>query len=235
MSYLHQFQVKRLCSNSHSQFQFKELYLQDPLQMCQSITNILNNSKKFNRILNCLYYVHAMMASDTKMLKIPESGSTEEVAFESTPYKILNSYLATSMMETFLQAYITYLKARSITNFTIIHGIHHPLVDLCKEFINLANLNYSQLDIASCFNLLVLDIQYIYPIVGHHYIRLVQGFAYLNRDAMRQAFNTLSEIQNSINAMQQMLALGRQLSYTSVDLVKIPNILSKLEGLLGSG
>ena len=221
-----------MCSNSHSQFQFKEMYLQDPLQMCQSITNILNNSKKYDRVLNCLYYVHSMMTGDTKLLKIPESGSTDEVAFECMPYKILSSYLSSSMTDTFIQSYITYLKARASTNFTLIHGIHHPLVDLCKQFISLAALNYSQLDVASCFNLLVLDIQYIYPIIGHHYIRLVQGFAYLNRDAMRQAFNTLTEIQDSINAMQQMMALARQLSYTNVELAKIPNILNKLQTLL---
>ena len=232
MSYLHQYQTKRMCSNSHSQFQFKEMYLQDPLQMCQSITNILNNSKKYDRVLNCLYYVHSMMTGDTKLLKIPESGSTDEVAFECMPYKILSSYLSSSMTDTFIQSYITYLKARASTNFTLIHGIHHPLVDLCKQFISLAALNYSQLDVASCFNLLVLDIQYIYPIIGHHYIRLVQGFAYLNRDAMRQAFNTLTEIQDSINAMQQMMALARQLSYTNVELAKIPNILNKLQTLL---
>eukprot|EP00835_Amoeboradix_gromovi_P006578 NODE_802_length_4111_cov_0.316301.p3 type:complete len:246 gc:universal NODE_802_length_4111_cov_0.316301:123-860(+) len=232
MSYLHQLQVKRICSNSHSQFNFKDLYMDDPLQMCQSITNILNNSKKHERILNCLYYIHAMMTSDTKLLHIPESGSTDEIAFESTPFKILNSYLSSSMMDSFIQPYITYLKTRSTTNFTLIHGIHHPLVDLCKQFISLAALNYSQLNVTSCFNLLILDIQYIYPIIGHHYIRLVQGFAYLNREAMRQAYNTLVEIQDSINAMQQMMALARQLSHTSVELSKIPNILDKLQKLL---
>eukprot|EP00834_Sanchytrium_tribonematis_P000332 NODE_6_length_70510_cov_1.054395.p37 type:complete len:235 gc:universal NODE_6_length_70510_cov_1.054395:4100-3396(-) len=234
MSYIHQYQVKRLCSNSYSQFQFKELYLQDPLQMCQSITNILNNSKKYERILNCLFYIHSMMISDSKLLKIPESGSTEEIAFQCMQYKVLSSYIASSLMDSFIQAYIQYLKLRSVTNFTLIHGIHHPIIDLCKQFIQLSALNYSQLDVASCFNLLILDIQYLYPIIGHHYIRLVQGFAYLNREAMRQAFNTLSEIQDSINAMQQMMNLARQLSYTSVELAKIPNILDKLQSLLGS-
>ena len=175
-----------------------------------------------------------MMTSETKLLRIPESGSTDEVAFECMPYKILNSYLSSSMMDPFLQPYITYLKARCTTNFTLIHGIHHPIIDLCKQFISLSNLNYSQLEVTSCFNLLILDIQYIYPIIGHHYIRLVQGFAYLNRDAMRQAFNTLTEIQESINSMQQMMGLARQLSYTTVELAKMPNILGKLEKLLAA-
>ena len=75
-------------------------------------------------------------------------------------------------------------------------------------------------------------IQYLYPVLGQHYIRLVQGFPFLAGDAMRQGFNTLEDIQDSVQAMQRMNNMGKQMGYTQLELRPIPNILDKLRPLL---